>query len=48
MHLFTDLFRKDIFPHPLEYLQRLLQYYNCNNIANILMSEEKFPYETDL
>ena len=43
LHLFTDLFRKEIFPHSSEYLQG---YYF--NLANILMSEEEFSYETDL
>ena len=39
MHLGTDLFREEIFPHSLEYFQG---YYNDNNLANILMSELNF------
>ena len=41
LHLFTGLFRKEICSHSSEYLQG---YY----LTNILISEEKFPYETDL
>ena len=26
----------------------LIRYIDCNNLANIRMSEDKFPYETDL
>ena len=51
LHLFTGLFRKEICPHSSEYLQgnpHLSEYLQGYYLTNILMSEEKFPFETDL
>ena len=37
-----------MFAHSSEYLQGYYNLEMCNNFANILMSEEKFLYETEL